>query len=111
MEPFFTNDAIALGLLLIVLAFVFYTASSDIPFWKKLYTYVPPIVLCYFLPAFLAWPLGLISGESEFSNLYFVASRYLLPASLILLCRTSCGIPVLWSIGSPARFNNLQIAH
>lgn len=30
------------------------------------------------------WPLGLISGEQ--SNLYQVASRYFLPASLILLC-------------------------
>ncbi|PHN04594.1 DUF819 family protein [Flavilitoribacter nigricans] len=84
MEPIFTNDAIVLGLLLIVLAFVFYTASSETPFWKKFYTYVPPILLCYFLPALLAWPLGLISGEE--SQLYFVASRYLLPASLILLC-------------------------
>lgn len=84
MEPFFTNDAIVLGLLLIVLAFVFYTSSSETPFWKKFYTYVPPILLCYFLPALLAWPLGLISGEE--SQLYFVASRYLLPASLILLC-------------------------
>lgn len=84
MEPLFTNDAIVLGLLMIVLAFVFYTASSETPFWKKFYTYVPPILLCYFLPALLAWPLGLISGEE--SQLYFVASRYLLPASLILLC-------------------------
>lgn len=84
MEPFFTNDAIVLGLLILVLAFVFYTSSSEQPFWKKLYTYVPPILLCYFLPALLAWPLGLISGEV--SQLYTVASRYLLPASLILLC-------------------------
>lgn len=84
MEPVFTNDAIVLGLLLMVLAFVFYTASSKAPFWRKFYTYVPPILLCYFLPALLAWPLGLISGEE--SQLYFVASRYLLPASLILLC-------------------------
>lgn len=84
MEPLFTNDAIVLGLLMTVLAFVFYTASSETPFWKKFYTYVPPILLCYFLPALLAWPLGLISGEE--SQLYFVASRYLLPASLILLC-------------------------
>lgn len=84
MEPVFTNDAIVLGLLLVVLAFVFYTSSSEQPFWQKFYTYVPPILLCYFLPALLAWPLGLISGEE--SQLYFVASRYLLPASLILLC-------------------------
>lgn len=84
MEPYFTNDAIVFGLLSIVLALVFYTSSLDTPGWKKFYRYVPALLLCYFLPALLYWPLGLISGEG--SNLYFVASRYLLPASLILLC-------------------------
>ena len=84
MEPFFTNDAIVLGLLLAVLAAVFVTSHLDRPFWQKFYKYVPPLLLCYFLPALLNWPLGLVSGEE--SNLYFVASRYLLPASLVLLC-------------------------
>ena len=84
MEPFFTNDAVAFGLLMIVLAAVFYTNSLDTPGWKKFYRFVPALLLCYFLPALLHWPLGLISGEG--SQLYFVASRYLLPASLILLC-------------------------
>ena len=84
MGPLFTNDAIVLGILLISLAAIFVTASSDKPFWKKFYTYVPALLLCYFIPALLNWPFGLISGEE--SNLYFVASRYLLPASLILLC-------------------------
>ena len=82
--PFFTNDAIVLGLLIMVVAWVFYTSNSPKPFWKKFYTIVPSILLCYFLPALLNWPLGLIDGEE--SNLYFVASRYLLPASLVLLC-------------------------
>ena len=84
MEPFFKNDAIVLGLLLITLAFVFVTSSSKSKGWQSFYRYVPPLLLCYFLPALLHWPLGLISGEE--SNLYYVASRYLLPASLILLC-------------------------
>ena len=84
MHPVFTNDAIVLGLLMVALAAVFATSSSERPFWKKFYRYVPPLLLCYFLPALLNWPLGLISGED--SNLYFVASRYLLPAALILLC-------------------------
>lgn len=84
MEPFFTNDAVVLGLLLVVLAGVFATARSEAPFWKKFYKFVPPLLLCYFLPALLHWPLGLISGEG--SNLYYVSSRYLLPASLVLLC-------------------------
>ncbi|MEN7546690.1 DUF819 family protein [Rapidithrix thailandica] len=84
MEPLFTNDAIVLGLLTIVLALIFITAGSSNPFWKKFYTYIPSLLLCYFIPAFLNWPLGLVSGEE--SNLYFVSSRYLLPASLVLLC-------------------------
>ncbi len=84
MEPFFTNDAIVLGLLILVLAFVFKTSGSSHSFWKTFYRYVPPLLLCYFLPALLNWPLGLISGDS--SQLYFVASRFLLPASLVLLC-------------------------
>ncbi len=84
MEPVFTNDAIVFGLLMSTLAAVFYTSSLETPFWKKFYRFVPALLLCYFLPALLNYPLGLISGAD--SQLYFVASRYLLPASLILLC-------------------------
>lgn len=84
MKPLFENDAIVLGLLLVMLAFVFYTSHSQSRFWKRIYGVVPPLLLCYFLPALLNYPLGLISGES--SQLYYVASRYLLPASLVLLC-------------------------
>lgn len=84
MEPFFTNDAIVFGLLLGVLALVFITSASKHPFFEKFYKYVPPLLLCYFLPALLNYPLGLISGEK--SNLYTVAKDYFLPASLIFLC-------------------------
>ncbi len=78
------NDAITLGILLTVLALIFYTASSSKPAWKAFYKFVPPLLLCYFIPALLRYPAGLITSEG--SQLYFVASRYLLPASLILLC-------------------------
>ncbi len=84
MEPFFTNDAIVLGILMVILAGIFVTVSSKHPFWLKFYTYVPALVLCYFIPALFNWPLNLISGDH--TQLYFVASRYLLPACLILLC-------------------------
>ena len=82
--PFFTNDAIVLGLLMAVLAIVFYLESSKKPFWVKFFTYVPSLLLCYFLPALLKWPLNLVDGEV--SELYYMASRYLLPAALIMLC-------------------------
>lgn len=81
-EPLITNDAVVLGILMVILAFVFQTASSDVPFWKKFYTYVPSLLLCYFIPSILN-STGIISGEQ--SGLYKIASRYLLPASLILL--------------------------
>ena len=80
--PLITNDAVVLGLLLIVLAAVLGTAASKKPSWQKFYTFVPSLLLCYFIPSILS-TVGLISGDV--SNLYFVASRYLLPASLVLL--------------------------
>ena len=90
MQPVFTNDAVIFGILILALAFVFWTSNLDRPFWKTFYRYVPALLLCYFLPALLHWPLGLISGEpypdGSKSQLYHVASNYLLPASLIMLC-------------------------
>lgn len=79
--PFLTNDAVVFGLLMAILAFVFGTASSNKPFWKKFYSLVPTVLLCYFIPA-LFNSFGWISGE--YSSLYKMASRYLLPASLVL---------------------------
>jgi uncharacterized membrane protein len=79
--PIISNDAVVFGLLMATLAFVFATSASKRPFWVKFYTYVPTVLLCYFIPAVFN-SLGLISGES--SGLYRVASRYLLPASLVL---------------------------
>ncbi|MDX2000620.1 MAG: DUF819 family protein [Thermoanaerobaculia bacterium] len=80
--PLITNDAVVLGLLAILLAAVFSTASSDRPFWRRFYTYVPSLLLCYFLPSLLG-TFGIVSPDS--SKLYAVASRYLLPASLVLM--------------------------
>ena len=80
--PLITNDAVVLGILMVMLGFVFWGTSSDRPFWRKFYTYVPSLLVCYFLPS-LASTAGLISGDV--SNLYFVSSRYLLPTSLVLL--------------------------
>lgn len=131
MQPLITNDAVVFGLLMTVLGFIFY--SSQLAGMKKFYSIVPALLLCYFIPALLHYPLGLISpeffyndalkglletkniafsdelyrmsfGEVETwlkeqglaaadykgcigkSQLYFMSSRYLLPASLVLLC-------------------------
>ncbi|MCL1088129.1 DUF819 family protein [Shewanella profunda] len=79
---FVTNDAVALGILATILGFVFYTSSSSHPFWQKFYRFIPALLLCYFLPSLLN-TFGVIDGQT--SQLYFVASRYLLPACLVLL--------------------------
>lgn len=81
IAPLFTNDAVVLGILLVILAFVFTTSSRTTGFWAKFYRYVPSVLLCYFIPSVLN-SLGVISGKS--SGLYPVASQYLLPASLVL---------------------------
>lgn len=81
-EALINNDAVIFGILILMLAFIFKTSSSDHPGWKKFYKFLPMILLCYFLPSLLN-TFGLINGEE--SQLYFVASRYLLPASLVLL--------------------------
>lgn len=81
-EPLITNDAITLGILMMMLAFVFVTAASESKFWKKFYGVIPTLLMCYFLPSLLN-SFGLIDPSE--SQLYFMASRYLLPACLVLL--------------------------
>ncbi len=81
-EALINNDAVLLGVLMVMLAFIFKTSSSGHPFWKKFYKVIPMLLLCYFLPSLLT-TLGLVNPEN--SNLYYVASRYMLPASLVLL--------------------------
>jgi hypothetical protein len=63
MKPFFTNDAIVLGILLAVLAFVFVSSGSKASGWQRFYRIFPPLLLCYFLPALLHWPLGIIAND------------------------------------------------
>lgn len=96
MNAWITNDAVVLGLLMAVLALVFHT--SRLPRFAKFYRIVPSLLLCYFLPALLN-SAGIIDGEA--SSLYFVASRYLLPASLVLLC-LSIDLKGIWNLGPKA---------
>lgn len=82
MEPLITNDAITFGILIVLLAFIFKTSSSSNPSWIKFYKVFPMLLLCYFLPSLLT-TMGIVNPEG--SKLYHVASRYMLPASLVLL--------------------------
>ena len=77
-----TNDATVLGLLAIILGFVFYTSNSKHAGWMGFYKYIPALLMCYFLPSLLN-TFNIVDGSG--SKVYFVASRYLLPACLVLL--------------------------
>ena len=82
MTPLITNDAVVLGILMAILGFIFVTSHSEAPVWKKFYTYIPPLLLCYFIPSIFS-TIGVYSGDV--SKLYTIASQYLLPTSLVLL--------------------------
>lgn len=99
IEPaLISNDAVVFGLLMAVLAWIFYTSNSNSSVWNKFYKVVPTVLLCYFIPA-LFNTFGVISGEQ--SSLYTMASRYLLPTSLVLF---TIGIDIkgLAKLGSKA---------
>lgn len=96
--PWFSNDAVVFGILMFVLFIVFRSSASENRYFKGFYKWVPALLLCYFIPAALN-SFGIISAEE--SNLYFIASRYLLPASLILLC-LSIDIAAIRKLGSKA---------
>jgi len=98
MTPLITNDAVVLGLLAAILGFVFWTENHPHRFWRGFYKYVPALLLCYFIPA-LFNTAGVIDGEH--SKLYFVSSRYLLPATLILLT-LAMDIPAIIRLGPKA---------
>ena len=94
-QPLFTNDAIVFGLLMLALGFVFYTESKTSGFWSKFYKIIPGLFMAYMVPAVLT-SVGLIAPEWETTNeagevlqhkssIYYVASRFLLPAALVLM--------------------------
>ena len=63
----FTNDATIFGILMVILGFVFYTASRPDGFWKKFYGVVPSVLLCYFLPSLLT-TFGLVDSRRGASS-------------------------------------------
>ena len=94
-SPLLTNDSIVFGLLMIAIAFIFYTESKTSGFWFKFYKVVPGLFMAYMVPAVFTtlgwiapdWERITASGTlvAESSQLYYVASRYLLPAALVLM--------------------------
>ena len=92
------NDAVIFGILILILGFVFYTSNLNNTFWKRFYTFFPVLLVCYFLPSLLNY-FELI--DSSNSQLYFVASRYLLPCSLVLLT-LSIDLKEISKLGSKA---------
>ena len=77
-----TNDAIIFGILLMMLGLIFWTSNSGIAFFKIFYKFVPMLLVCYFLPSLLTF-FGLVDHHN--SSLYYVATRFLLPATLVYL--------------------------
>ena len=93
--PLFTDDTIVFGLLMSAIALIFYTESRPTGFWYKFYKIVPGLFMAYMIPA-LFTTLGWIAPEWETltpsgeltqhsSSLYYLASRFLLPAALVLM--------------------------
>jgi uncharacterized membrane protein len=80
---------------MVALGFIFYTASKEKGFWKKFYGVVPALFVAYFLPALLTtagvispeWTTVSETGEASAgsTSLYYMSSRYLLPAALVLM--------------------------
>jgi uncharacterized membrane protein len=94
----FANDAIVFGILMISLGFVFFTESKTTGFWHKFYKIVPGLLMCYFIPAIFN-SLGIISSEE--TQTYHIASRYLLPASLVLMT-LSIDLKAIYNLGYKA---------
>ncbi len=77
------NDIIVFGLIAATLGAIFWTSSSNLPWLKKFYSFVPALLLCYFIPGVYN-TFGLIDGEN--TRLYNpIARDVFLPAALVLL--------------------------
>ncbi|PKA83682.1 putative membrane protein [Ulvibacter sp. MAR_2010_11] len=109
--PLFTNDTIVFGVLMVAIGIIFYTSSKETGFWDKFYKIVPALFMAYFIPA-LFTTFGIISPEwisvsdsgevvEHSSNLYYMSSRYLLPAALVLMT-LSIDLKAVYNLGPKA---------
>jgi len=109
--PIFTQDTIVFGLLMLTLGFVFFTSTSSNPYWKKFYKYIPALLMAYMLPGVLTtlgiiapeWTSTGVSGEitEHKSQVYYIASRFLLPAALVLMT-LSIDLKAIYNLGPKA---------
>ena len=72
---FLATSGVALA---VILGGVFWASNLSHPWVKRFFTVIPALLLCYFLPSLLT-TFGLVDPEE--SRLYFIASRFLLPAA------------------------------
>ncbi|TNJ43542.1 DUF819 family protein [Tamlana fucoidanivorans] len=109
--PIFTEDTIVFGCLMLALGFVFYTSSSSKPFWIKFYKYIPALLMAYMLPGALT-TFGIIAPKwittdttgvmvEHHSQIYYMASRFLLPAALVLMT-LSIDLKAIFNLGPKA---------
>lgn len=109
--PLITQDTIGFGILMLTLGFVFYTSTSKHTFWLKFYKIIPALLMAYMLPAIFT-TFGIIAPEWEVinesgdvvkkqSNMYYVASRFLLPAALVLMT-LSIDLKAVFNLGPKA---------
>ncbi|WP_187444150.1 DUF819 family protein [Sphingobacterium phlebotomi] len=94
VTPLITDNAAVLGLLMVVLGLVFYTANLKNKYIAKFYSVIPPLLLCYFIPGVLN-SIHIIDGEN--SPLTSIGSRFFLPACLILFT-LSLNLKEMWNL-------------
>ena len=97
-EPFFKNDAVIFGILMVMLGLIFWTSSLEIRAVKLFYKVIPMLLVCYFLPSLLTF-FNLVDHHD--SKLYYVATRFLLPATLVLLT-LSIDLKEIYALGPKA---------
>lgn len=110
-SPLFESDTIVFGVLMLVLGLIFFTSAKESGAWNKFYKIVPALFMAYCLPALLT-TFGVISPEwisitedgeavKHSSNLYYMSSRYLLPAALVLMT-ISIDLKAVFNLGPKA---------
>lgn len=81
--PLIVCEQGVLGLLFLILGFVFATSSSKSPCFKTFYAVVPSLLCCYFIPGIFG---SMHVASPDLSSLNSIATHYLLPSCLVMFC-------------------------